>query len=129
MTLTKRVKWNNSSCSGAIYKVKHSTCRSTRDLQFEGSNLKIARELWMLEHFARLLRILPGCSESICIFCCSGAIDLKVGTMVEGMYTGHHAKFQVIRLKTEFFLFIQSDVLLGFSEFARFLRIHLYLQL
>ena len=36
------------------------------------------------------------------------AIDLKVGTIVEGMYTGHHAKFQVIRLKTEFFLFIHQ---------------------
>ena len=37
--------------------------------------------------------------------------------MVEGMYTGHHAKFQVIRLKTEFFLFIRSDFSRSFSEF------------
>ena len=44
---------------------------------------------------------LLACAESICIFSCSHAIDLKIGTMVEGMYTGQHTKFEVDRITTK----------------------------
>ena len=44
-------------CSDGMFKVKTSTCRCDESLQFEVSNLKIVRELWMLGHFALFLRI------------------------------------------------------------------------
>ena len=53
------------------------------------------------ETFCSLSPNLLGFSESIYIFCCSGPIDLKFGTMVEGMGTGHHAKLHDDRCTTK----------------------------